>query len=120
MATVDLRTLPISEQHHSNAFNTLSRTGRNRFDFLWICPTCDDGVTHAPLSWRGGQGFFHMTDTSFEFAPEDERMHLLVAVDVIAVLEKWRQVGLHLTNGMRPDYLGLADLLELGASKAAA
>jgi hypothetical protein len=120
MATVDLRTLPISEQHHSLAFNTLGRTGRNQFDFLWICPICDDGETYAPLSWRGGMGFFHVALGGSEFAPDDEDMHQLVAVDVIAVLESWRQVGLHIQNGTRPDCLGLDRLLALGAAKAAA
>lgn len=63
MATIDLRTLPISEQHHTLAFNELGRTGRRATDFLWICPECDDGVTYAPTSWAGGEGFVHYRDT---------------------------------------------------------
>lgn len=89
MATVDLRTLPISEQHHTLAFNELGRTGRRATDFLWICPECDDGVTYAPTSWAGGEGFVHYRDTE----GWDIAAHRLVAVDVIAVLERYRQIA---------------------------
>jgi hypothetical protein len=84
MATVDLRTLPISDQHHTLAFNQGSSTGRRASDFLWICPTCDDAVTYPPLMWSGGAGYVHYDGT-------DE--HQLVAVDVIAVIEMYRQLA---------------------------
>lgn len=89
MATIDLRTLPLSEQHHTLAFNELGRTGRRATDFLWICPECDDGVTHAAVTWSGGEGFVHYQDCGdWELAK-----HRLVAVDVIAVLEQYRQIA---------------------------
>jgi hypothetical protein len=115
MATVDLRTLPLSEQHHSLAFNELGRTGRRATDFLWICPECDDGVTYAPMSWAGGKGYYHLAPGDLDDI--DERMHQLVAVDVIAVLEQWRQIGVHLTNGLTN--VPIEPMLALGAAREA-
>jgi hypothetical protein len=116
MATVDLRTLPLREQHHSLAFNTLGRTGSNPSDFPWICPTCDDGRTHVPCVSAGGKGYVHMV--SHQDGPNvwdlDEQMHQLVAVDVIAVLESWRQVFCHLESGT--DWKMLRHVLDVGAS----
>lgn len=116
MATVDLRTLPLSEQHHSLAFNSLGRTGRRATDFLWICPECDDGVTHAPMAWTGGTGYFHVAEGGepYEY---DGAMHKLIAVDVIAVLESWRQIGVHLKHDTPAGCLGIDGLLALGAQK---
>jgi hypothetical protein len=118
MATVDLRTLPLSEQHHALAFNELGRTGRRATDFLWICPDCDDGVTHAPMSWTGGVGYYHVANGGSDF-DIDATMHKLVAVDVIAVLERWRQMGVHLKHDTPVNCLGIDGMLALGAQREA-
>ena len=44
---IDLRTLPLSEQHHPLAFNDLGRIGRRATDFLWICPVCDEAIADS-------------------------------------------------------------------------
>ena len=111
MATVDLRTLPISEQHHPLAFNELGATGRRATDYLWICPECDDGITHAPMTWSGGEGYVHLAHRATEF--EDAVLHRLVAVDVIAVLEQYRQIAVH-------DDGRFAHMAALGAPKESA
>ncbi len=118
MATVDLRTLPLSEQHHCLAFNTLGRTGRNPSDFLWICPTCNDGETHVPSCWTPGKGYYHVADGEDGWV--DEHLHQLVAVDVLAVLESWRQTGFSIQSGRNPESLNLDHMLALGASPDAA
>lgn len=116
MATVDLRTLPISEQHHTLAFNELGRTGRRASDFLWICPECDDGVTYPPVSWSGGEGFVHYRDTG----DWDTAAHRLVAVDVIAVIEMWRGLGFGIAGGADPKCFNISGALEFGTPRGAA
>lgn len=118
MATVDLRTLYLREQHHGLAFNCLGRTGAVATDYLWICPECDDGKTHAPCHSEGGKGYVHIAESAGEYT--DCVTHQLVAVDVIAVLEAWRQIGVHLLSDMPAHGLAIEHMVALGAAKETA
>ena len=117
MAVVDLRTLPQIEQHHPLAFNHLGRTGHVASDFLWICPECNDGKTHVPCMTTGGLGYAHIAQPAGDY--EDAVLHQLVAVDVIAVLEQYRQ-ALCNVSVMDPDTAArtaIDNVLAIGAQQ---